>query len=162
MLSVSWGSAIWTGIAFGIVFFILAKYAWGPILKGIKEREESIDDALKSAEKARLEMSNLQASNEELLRQSRLERDAMLKEAREIKDNIVKEAKAQAVIERDKMIAAANETIGNEKRSAIIEIRAQVATLSLEIAERILRNQLSDDSKQKALVQDMLNETKLN
>jgi F-type H+-transporting ATPase subunit b len=162
MLSVSWGSAIWTTIAFAVVFFLLAKYAWGPILKVIREREKSIEDALRSAEIARREMANLQASNEELLRQSRLERDAMLKEARELKDQIVKEAKEQAGVERDKMISAAYDTIASEKAAAIAEIRNQVATLSLEIAERILRKQLNSDAAHETLVQDMLKEVKLN
>lgn len=162
MLSVSWGTVLWSAIAFLIVFFILAKTAWGPILKAIRERESSIDDALKSAERARNEMANLQASNEQLLREARIERDNMIKEARETKDQIISQAKTQAEEEKERIVNAARETIQAEKAAAIAEIKNQVATLSVDIAEKIIREKLSSEEKQNTLMSNMLQEVKLN
>lgn len=162
MLSVSWGTVAWTAIAFFIVLFILAKSAWKPILKMIREREESIDEALKSAEKARQEMANLQASNESLLREARAERDSLLKEARHVRDEIIAKAKGEASDEKDKILAAARDEIRAEKNAAIDEIRNQVATLSVEIAEKIIREKLAESGKQKSLIDNMLDEVKFN
>jgi F-type H+-transporting ATPase subunit b len=156
------GLLIWMMITFLIVLFLLKKFAWKPILKMIKEREDSIDDALKSAEKAKEEMRNLQSDNEKILAQARNERDMMLKEARTMKENIVGEAKTKAKEEADKILSSAREAIQNEKMAAITELKNQVALLSVDIAEKILKRELSDENKQKDLIGDLLKDTKLN
>ena len=156
------GLAIWMLITFLIVLFLLTKFAWKPILKMIREREDSIDNALKSAEKAKEEMANLKAENEHILAQARAERDTMLKEARTMKESMIAEAKTKAKEEADKLVAAARETIRNEKMAAVTELKSQVAALSIEIAEKILRHELSDEQKQKQLIGDLLKEVKLN
>lgn len=156
------GLLIWMFITFMIVLILLRKFAWNPILKMIKEREDSIDGALKSAERAKEEMRNLQSDNEKILAQARNERDTMLKEARDMKDNIVGEAKTKAKEEADKILASAREAIQNEKMAAITELKNQVALLSVEIAEKILKRELSDENKQRDLIGDLLKDTKLN
>jgi len=162
MLEVSVGTIIWTSIAFIFVLFILGKFAWKPILQSIKEREDFIEEALQSAENARLEMAKLESKNESLLNEARAERDAMLKEAREIKDSIVAESKSKAKEEADKMVANARAVINNEKMAAITALKNEVATLSIQIAEKILKEQLSDSDKQKMLVNSLLEEVTLN
>ncbi|MCB9363842.1 MAG: F0F1 ATP synthase subunit B [Flavobacteriales bacterium] len=156
------GLIVWTTIVFCILFFLLAKFAWKPILKAVKEREVSIEDALASAEKATRKMEELQANNEVLLNEARVERDAMLKEAREVKDKIIAEAKVTANAEGDKIIAAAKETINHEKLAAITELKNQVATLSIEIAEKILKDELSSADKQKAMIDNVVKDINLN
>jgi F-type H+-transporting ATPase subunit b len=158
----AFGLIFWMTISFGIIVFILKKFAWTPILNMLSEREESIQNALDSAEKAKKEMLSLQASNEKILQDARLERDILLKEAREIKDSIIAEAKSKASAEADKLISAARENINNEKMAAITELKNQVATLSIDIAEKILKAELSSSDKQKALVNNLLDEVKLN
>jgi F-type H+-transporting ATPase subunit b len=149
-------------VSFLIVVFILRKFAWGPILSSLKERETSIEDALNAAKKAKDEVANMKAENEQLLKQARNERDMMLKEARDTKDAIVNEARSKAQSEADRMITSAREAIQNEKMAAITELKNQVATLSIEIAEKVIRQQLASDEKQKALVNDLLKDVKLN
>jgi F-type H+-transporting ATPase subunit b len=156
------GLLIWMMITFLIVLILLRKFAWKPILKMIKDREDSIDGALKSAENAKLEMQNLKSDNEKILAQARNERDQMMKEARDMKDQIVGEAKGKAKEEADKILASAREAINNEKMAAITELKNQVALLSVEIAEKILKRELSDENKQKELIGDLLKDTKLN
>ncbi len=156
------GLLIWMMITFLIVLILLRKFAWKPILKMIKDREESIDGALKSAENAKLEMQNLKSDNEKILAQARSERDQMMKDARDMKDSIVGEAKGKAKEEADKMLTSAREAIQNEKMAAITELKNQVALLSVEIAEKILKRELSDENKQKDLIGDLLKDTKLN
>ena len=156
------GLVFWMTVSFLIVVFILRKFAWGPILSSLKERETSIEDALNAAKKAKDEVANMKAENEQLLKQARNERDMMLKEARDTKDAIVNEARAKAQSEADRMISAARESIQNEKMAAITELKNQVATLSIEIAEKVIRQQLASDDKQKALVNDLLKDVKLN
>ncbi len=156
------GLVFWMTVSFLIVVFILRKFAWGPILSSLKDRETSIEDALNAAKKAKEEVANMKAENEQLLKQARNERDMMLKEARETKDAIVNEARAKAQTEADRMISSAREAIQNEKMAAITELKNQVATLSIEIAEKVIRQQLASDDKQKALVNDLLKDVKLN
>ena len=156
------GLVFWMTVSFLIVVFILRKFAWGPILSSLKERETSIEDALNAAKKAKDEVANMKAENEQLLKQARNERDMMLKEARDTKDAIVNEARAKAQTEADRMITIARETIQNEKMAAITELKNQVATLSIEIAEKVIRQQLASDEKKKALVNDLLKDVKLN
>ena len=139
------GLVFWMTVSFLIVVFILRKFAWGPILSSLKERETSIEDALNAAKKAKDEVANMKAENEQLLKLARNERDMMLKEARDTKDAIVNEARAKAQTEADRMIASARESIQNEKMAAITELKNQVATLSIEIAEKVIRQQLASD-----------------
>ncbi|MFN8714560.1 MAG: F0F1 ATP synthase subunit B [Bacteroidota bacterium] len=156
------GLFFWMMVTFLIVLFLMTKFAWKPIMKMIKDREASIDDALKSAEKAKAEIASMQADNERLLNEARRERDTMLKEARDMKDAIVGEAKGKAKAEADKLLAAAREAIQNEKMAAITDLKNQVAQLSIDIAEKMLKRELSSDSKQKELISDLLKDAKLN
>jgi F-type H+-transporting ATPase subunit b len=162
MLSVSFGTIIWTSIAFLLVLAIMKKLAWKPILETLAKREKDIQDAIDSARLAREEMARLKMSNEELQKKAREERDAILKEARDTREAVIAEAKSKATQEADRILAAARENIKNEKMAALSELKNQVATLSIEIAEKILRNQLSSDDKQKALVNNMVEEINLN
>ncbi|OYY04633.1 MAG: ATP synthase F0 subunit B [Sphingobacteriia bacterium 35-40-5] len=156
------GLFIWSTVAFLILFFLLSKFAWKPIVKALDERERSIEDALSKAEMAKAEMAKLISENEDLLKEARLERDNILKEAKEIKDQIINDAKDQAKAEGTKLIEKAKDEITNQKLAAMAEIKNQVSSLSLAIAEKVLRKQLEDQDKQQALVNDLLKEVKLN
>jgi F-type H+-transporting ATPase subunit b len=156
------GFVVWATVAFVLLLILLKKFAWGPILGAITERERSIENALESAQKAKQEMLRLTNENEALLKEARAERDLILKEAKELKDKIVGEAKASAQVEGAKMLEKAQAEINSQKAAAIAEIKGQVAELSIQIAEKVLRNQLQDKSKQEALVADLLKEVKLN
>jgi F-type H+-transporting ATPase subunit b len=162
LLSPSLGTMVWASLAFIIVLILLKRLAWGPILSGLKEREESISRSLGEAEKARQEIAGLKSDNEKLLQEARNERDAILREAREMKDQIVAEAREQAKSDAEKLIAAAREAVNNEKLAAMAELKIHVASLSLDIAERVVRQSLSNDQNQKELVEKLLQETKLN
>ncbi|HAS36728.1 MAG TPA: ATP synthase F0 subunit B [Flavobacteriales bacterium] len=162
LVTPGFGLIFWTTLSFLIVLFLLRKMAWGPILKSLKEREDSIEGALQSAEKAKEEMEKLQSSNEALLREARDERDLLLKEARATKDAIVGEAKLKAKEEADRIISEARTAIENEKMAAITELKAEVANISLDIAEKLLRKELSGDAGQQELVDNMLSKVKLN
>lgn len=156
------GLIFWMSISFLIVLFILGKFAWPMILKALKEREESIANALDSARKAREEMASLNADNEKLIQQARAERDLLLKEARDTRDSIVAEAKNKAQAEANKIMTQMRETINNEKMSALTELKNQVAAMSIEIAEKIIRHELSNDDKQKALMDNLIKDISLN
>ena len=156
------GLFIWQSIIFIALIFLLKKFAWGPILTAVNEREESIENALKSAEEARLKMAELKSSNEDLLNEARAERDAMMKDARSIKDGIIAEAKAAATIDAKKIMENAKESIHHEKMAAITDLKNQVATLSIEIAEKILKDELSSTDKQKALIDNVVKDINLN
>nr|WP_320117812.1 F0F1 ATP synthase subunit B [uncultured Marinifilum sp.] len=156
------GTFIWMFLAFAIVLFILKKFAWKPILNALKEREDSIEDALNSAERAKEEMAKLQADNEKILQEARKEREGMLKEAKELGATLVSEAKQKATLEADKVIESARINIESEKSAALGEIKAQVALLSVEIAEKILRQQFADDQQQKDYFKKLMDEVKLN
>ena len=158
----STGLFIWQVVVFIALIFLLKKFAWGPILTAVKDREDSIVSALKSAEKARTEMQALQSDNDKILRQAREERENILKEGRTIRDNMVNEAKDAASAEADKIVASAKAQIENDKNKAIHELKNQVADLSLSIAEKILRSELSDTGKQKELVEAAINEANFN
>ena len=162
MLTPEVGLIFWTTIAFGVLFFVLSKYAWKPILKSVNDRESSIKDALDEAEKARLEMENLQADNERILKEARAEREAMLKEARELKNKMIADAKEEAQAQASKMIEQAQASIETEKKAAIADLKSQVANLSIEIAEKVVREELSNKDKQMQLVESMLGEATLN
>ncbi|PRY53554.1 ATP synthase F0 subcomplex B subunit [Arcticibacter pallidicorallinus] len=156
------GFVVWASVAFLLLLIILKKLAWQPILGMISERERFIENALASAEKAKEEMARLTNENESLLKEARAERDLILKEAKELKDKIVAEARTSAQTEGAKMIEKAKQEIDSQKVAALNEVKDQVATLSIEIAEKILRNQFEDRNKQQALVSDLLKEVKLN
>lgn len=157
----SFGLFFWQILIFVGLLLLLRKFAWKPILKSVNDREEGIRGALESAENARKEMQNLQADNERILNEARAERDGMLKEARQLKENMIAEAKAEAQAEADKVVASAQATIANEKKAAIAELKSQVATLSVEIAEKVVRQELSDKNKQMELVDSMLGDVTL-
>ncbi len=156
------GLIVWTTITFVLLIVILAKFAWKPILNAVKERETSIENALQSAEKAKLEMAELKAGNEKILNEARAERDALLKEARDLKEGIISEAKTKATKEAERILQGAREQIINEKNAAITDLKNQVATLSIDIAEKILKTELSNDEKQKALVGNLMKDLNLN
>ncbi|TFF40761.1 F0F1 ATP synthase subunit B [Mucilaginibacter psychrotolerans] len=155
------GLVFWTSVSFFILFIILAKFAWKPIMGAISERERSIEDALLKAEAAKDEMARLTNENDALLKQARAERDLILKEAKVLKDQIVADAKDNAQKEGARMIELARIEINNLKAIAMADVKNQVASLSLEIAEKVLRKQFEDSSKQDALVADLLKEVKL-
>jgi F-type H+-transporting ATPase subunit b len=155
------GLVFWTTVSFFILLFILAKFAWKPIMGAIDDRERSIEEALLKAEAAKDEMARLTTENDTLLKQARAERDLILKEAKHLKDEIINEAKDAAHKEGARMIELARVEINNQKTIAMADVRNQVASLSLEIAEKVLRKQFEDQSKQDALVADLLKEVKL-
>lgn len=156
-----YGTIFWMLIIFGIAAFVLKKFAWGPILKALKDREESISNALNSAEKARKEVAGLKASNEQIIAEARREKDIILKEAREIKEKIVADAKRQASQEAQKSLELAKQQIEAEKTAAINDIKVQVAELSVKIAEKIINKQLENADNQQRMVEDMLKDLKL-
>ncbi|MCJ8166133.1 F0F1 ATP synthase subunit B [Pontibacter sp. E15-1] len=155
------GLIIWQAVTFLIVLFLLTKFAWKPIMKALHDREASIENALSAAEQAKLEMQGLKAENEKLLAQARLERDKILREATEAGNNLVEAAREKANQEGARMITMAREAIDSEKRAAIAEVKNQAASLSIEIAERILRRELSDPKAQQELAQDYVREVTL-
>jgi F-type H+-transporting ATPase subunit b len=158
----SFGLFIWQTIIFIGLIFLLKKFAWKPILDAVNEREEGIKNALLSAENAKKDMLNLKSDNEKLLAEARLERDTIMKEAREIKEKMISDAKTEAQVQGLKMIEQAKAAIKSEKNAALAELKNQVSTLSLEIAEKILKDELSNKESQTKLVEKMLGDAKLN
>lgn len=162
LVKVDIGLLFWMTLSFGIVLYILAKFAWKPIMKGIHEREESIDKALHAAEDAKKEMLKLKAGNEELLNQAKEERDALLREARKLKDSIIEEARVKANEEAQRIIENARESIQYEKLAVINDLKNQVASISIEIAEKILQKELADKEEQHQLTKKLIDEVKIN
>ena len=158
----SLGLFVWQTVLFVGLLFLLKKYAWGPILSAVNERKAGIKDALNLAEKAKMEMENLQADNQKLLKEARAEREAMLKEARELKSSMIESAKTEAKEEANKLVANAQAAIETEKKAAIADLKSVVAELSISIAETVVREELSDKSKQEKLVESMLKDATLN
>nr|WP_315141822.1 F0F1 ATP synthase subunit B [uncultured Flavobacterium sp.] len=158
----SFGLFIWQVLIFVGLIFLLKKFAWKPILDAVNDREEGIKNALESAENARKEMQNLQADNQRILQEARLERDNMLKDAREMKEKMVADAKNEAQVQGQKMIEQAKAAIESEKNAAMAELKLQVSTVSLSIAEKVLRDELSNKEAQTKLVEKMLGDVKLN
>lgn len=156
------GLLVWMVLTFAILMFFLTKFAWKPILNAVNEREVSIQDALNQATLARKEMETLKAENEQIIRDAKIERDSILKEARELKDKIVGEAKDAAKTEGDKMIEQARQSIQAEKAAAMADIKSQIGTLSVNIAESILKTKLDNSEAQNALVENYLNNKNLN
>ena len=155
------GLFFWQTIIFAALILLLKKFAWKPILDSVNEREQGIKDALLSAEKAREEMASLQSDNELTLKKARAERDALLKEAREIKQKLIDDAKSEAKNEASKIIAQAKEAIQNEKNSAIVDLKNQMADLSVGIAEKVLQSKMSEDKAQMNLVQELIKDVTL-
>ena len=155
------GLFFWQIILFVLLLILLRRFAWKPILKAVNDREEGIKNALAAAEEAKKEMQNVTADSEKLLQEARAEREAMLKEARQIKEKMIADAKEQAQVEGDKMIRAAQQSIEGEKNAAIADIKNQVASLSVEIAEKVLRDELGNKDKQLKLVDTLVDDIKL-
>jgi len=162
LVTPGFGLLFWTTLSFLIVLFLLKKMAWKPILEALKERENSISEALKAADKAKMDMARLKADNDKLLNEARAERDSMLKEARDTRNKIIEEAKTQAKTEADKLIVSAQASIESQKNAAIAELKNQVAEMSLTIAEKILMSELSDKAKQEKLIEDSIKSFKAN
>ncbi len=152
----------WTTLIFVVFFLLMRKFAWKPILGAVKGREDSINNALLAAENAKKDMQNLKSDNEKLLAEARAERDLMIKEAREIKEKMIADAKSEAQVQGAAMIESAKATIESEKNAAMAELKNQVSTLSLEIAETLLKGELSNKEAQTKLVEKMLGDAKLN
>ncbi|WP_288980793.1 F0F1 ATP synthase subunit B [uncultured Flavobacterium sp.] len=158
----SFGLFIWQVVIFVGLILLLKKFAWKPILDAVNDREEGIKNALLAAENAKKDMQNLKADNEKLLAEARAERDLMLKEAREIKEKMIADAKSEAQTQGEKMIDQAKASIESEKNAAMAELKNQVSSLSLEIAEKLLKEELSNKEAQTKLVEKMLGDAKLN
>ena len=162
LVTPNFGLIFWQLVTFLIVLFLLTKFAWKPIMNALRERETSIENALSAAEKAKLEMQGLKAENEKLLAEARMERDKILKEASDAGNALVENARNKANEEGTRMIVQAREAIENEKRAALTEVKNMAAALSVDIAERILRKELSDPQAQQALALDYIREVTLN
>lgn len=162
LLIPSFGLIIWTLLAFLIVFFILKKYAWKPILSSLKERENTIAESLATAERMKAEMAQFKSENEALLAKAREERAQMLKEARDTKDRIVNEAKEQAKFEANKILTDAQAVIQQQKMAALTDVKNQVGQLVIEVSRKVLRRELSNTNEQESYIRQLTNEVKLN
>ena len=156
------GLIFWTTVSFAILYFFLAKFAWKPILGAVNEREKSIKDALSAAEIAKEEMVSLKADNEKILNEAKLQRESLLKEAREIRSRIIADAESEATEKANKLIESAKTAIENEKSAAMKELNNTVVDLSLNIAEKLLSKELDNKEKQQENIQEILENTKLN
>ncbi|HVF95965.1 MAG TPA: F0F1 ATP synthase subunit B [Flavisolibacter sp.] len=162
LLTPELGLLFWTALAFIIVFVVLRKFAWGPILASLDKRERTIADSLESAERVKREMALLKNENEELMAKAREERSLILKEARDAKDRIVNEAKEQAKVEANKIIAESQQQITAQKMAALTEVKNQVGKLVVEVAEKLLRKELSGKEAQEAHIKALVDDVKLN
>jgi len=156
------GLIVWTLLAFLIVLFLLKKFAWGPILKGLNDRESSIADSLASAEKVKLEMAQIKNENEALLAKAREERAELLKEAKDMKDKIINEARDEAKLQAAKIINEAHASMKNQKMAALTDIKNHVGKMVIEVSEKILRRELADKSQQENYIKQLAEEIKLN
>lgn len=152
------GLFFWQSVLFVALIFLLRKFAWKPILNSVNEREEKIEGSLKAAEEAQKKIEDLNNESEALIKEARAERDGLLKEARETRDAMISEAKGKAKEEAEKIMESAREAINNEKQAAMIELKNQVAVLSIEVAEKIIKTELSSDAKQKELATNLAEE----
>jgi F-type H+-transporting ATPase subunit b len=162
LLIPEFGLLIWTLVAFLVVFFILGKFAWPAIVKGLKEREQGIADSLATAEKVKAEMAQLKNENEALLAKAREERAQLLKEARETKDKIINEAKEQAKAEASKIIVEAQAVINTQKMAALTDVKNQMGKLVIEVSEKLLKRELENKQAQEAHIKELVDEVKLN
>lgn len=156
------GLIFWMLVSFSLVMFILAKYAWGPIMKGIHQREDTIEKALEAANEAKKEMLQLKAGNEQLLRDAKDERDALMRDARKVRESILDEARAKAAAESARILENARENIQFEKMAAINELKNQIASISIEIAEKLIGKELENKQQQQQLTEKLLKEVKIN
>lgn len=157
----SLGLFVWQSLIFIGLLFLLRKYAWGPILNAVNERETSIKDALASAEAARSEMENLQSDNQRILKEARAEKEVLLKEARATRAELINSAKEEAQAEAEKILSQAQEAIQNEKRAALTELKEQVGSLAMGIAEKVLQKELDNKDKQVQLIDQLLQDADL-
>ncbi|WP_028666961.1 F0F1 ATP synthase subunit B [Runella zeae] len=162
LLTPAIGLLFWMLVVFVILVVILRVAAWKPIMNGLKEREHQIQSALDLAEKTRADMAKLQSDNEKLLAEARAERDSILKSAKEAADRIIAESKEKATVEGKRIIEDAREAIDNERAALLAQIKKEIVTVSLDIAEKVLRRELSDKSTQEKLVADLAQEARLN
>jgi len=156
------GFFVWTLIAFIVVLLLLKKFAWKPILKSLKDREDNISNSIAAAEKVKAEMAQMKSENEALLARAREERTQMLKEARETRDKMISEAKEQAKAEYDKILADAQAAINTQKMAALTDVKNQVGKLVIEVSEKILRKELESQASQEAHIKSLVDEVKLN
>ena len=161
LLKPNFGLLIWTLLAFVIVLFILGKFAWPAIVKGLKQREQTIADSLSTAERIKAEMAMMKSENEVLLAKAREERAQMMKEAREIKDKIISEAKDQAKLDANKIILEAQAAINTQKMAALTEVKNQVGKLVIEVSEKVLRRELGNKQAQEAHIKGLVEDVKL-
>lgn len=156
------GLLFWTGIVFCLLLFLLAKFAWKPILNAVNAREQKISEALELAVKTQAEMKALKAENDQILKEARAERDNILKEAKEAANTMIEDAKSKSKVEAQKIVESARLNINSEKAAAIAEIKTHVATLAVEIAEKVVRGELASDEKQKALAEKLAGDIQMN
>ncbi|CAH0994792.1 ATP synthase subunit b [Emticicia aquatica] len=162
LLTPAIGLLFWMALVFGILVFFLKKFAWKPILSSLKEREDSIESALRLAEETRAEMAKLKSDNDKILAEARAERDKMIRDAKGITDKMIADAKEKAVAEGNKIISDAREAIQQEKTAMVAQIKKDMASFSIEIAEKVIRRELSDKKSQEALVSTLISEANLN
>lgn len=156
------GQLFWGGLVFIILLILLKKFAWKPILTAVNEREENIQESMDMAIKTKAEMEALQTQNQDLLKEARVERDKMIKEASETSKKLIEESREEGKVQQQKIVAEAQKIINAEKAAAISELKTQVASLSLEIAEKVIKGQLASDDKQRALAEQIANDISLN
>ena len=156
------GLILWMTVSFAILIFVLRRYAWKPILKSLHDREETIDEALNQANLAREEMKTLKAGNEKLLKEAQGERNVILREARKVKESIIEEARVKANEEANNIVENAKERIENEKMAAMTDLKNQIASISIEVAEKILERELSADNKQEDYLKKLIENANLN
>ncbi|PLX12597.1 MAG: ATP synthase F0 subunit B [Marinilabiliales bacterium] len=156
------GLLIWMLFSFGIVVYVLTKFAWKPILGAIKNRERSIQKSLEAAKNAKEEMAKIEFGNERITQLAKMEKETLLKEAKELKNKIIEEAKEAAKLEAKKIVEEARKSVQHEKNLVVNEIKNQIATLSIDIAEKIIKQNLADESKQKRLIDDLVKDIDLN
>ncbi len=156
------GLIFWMLVSFSLVMYILSKYAWGPIMKGIHQREDTIEKALEAANEAKKEMLQLKAGNEQLLRDAKDERDALMRDARKVRESILDEARVKAAEESARILENARENIQFEKMAAINELKNQIASISIEIAEKLIGKELENKQQQQQLTEKLLKEVKIN
>lgn len=156
------GLIFWMTIAFGLLLFILGKFVWPPVMRALNDREIAIEQSLHQAEAARREMEMLQFTNEKLLKEAKEERDALMRDARKVREKLIEDARERATLEADRILESARERIQHEKMAAITDLKNQVANLSVEIAEKLIREELTDTVRNKHFVDKSLGEINLN
>ncbi|NCC71945.1 MAG: ATP synthase F0 subunit B [Sphingobacteriia bacterium] len=162
LVSPGLGLVFWMALAFGVVLWVLGKYAWKPIMKSIQEREDSIDEALQQAETAREQLKNLHLTNEQLINEAKMERDRILKDTMQFKEKLIAEAREKATQEADLIVEKTREKLEFEKKAAMVDLKNQIGQLSLDIAEKLLNRELSNKDAHKEYVEQLIRDVKLN